>query len=234
MPRVKDSNRSPYSAVGQLMMHFTDGNWYSGSGALISNRQVLTCARNLIDRQGYRADQVRFYAGWNQMDVPIVTGAAQTPYIRAQCAFYGDGYQHGEDTWDIGLIHLAVPVQLSYPHTYFTMQTVNDTELVAMQLSLLGYPENHPGEMWADRDEVEAISLEENSLFHLHETSADSSGSPMYEYFASDESLHLYAVHVQAPDMLRRAALLTPAIRQRLAIAQAHIAHDGPFVLHMM
>ena len=236
MPRVNDSGRPTYSAIGQLMMHFTDNIWYSGSGALISNTQVLTCGHNIIARDGHYADEIRFYSAWNQGAIPVVAGpvAGQTAHIRAQCAFYGNGYQNGEDKWDIGLVHLAAPVNLNPPHAYFSMQTVNDNSLVEQNLSIAGYPGNHPGEMWLDHDVVEGISIPNNSLFHLHETAAGSSGSPMYIYDAESDLLRLYAVHVQAPNMLRRATLLTPAIRQKLTTAQAHVAHGGPFTVHPM
>src|SRR2546426_5466405 len=129
--RVGNPVRPPYSAVGLLMMHFTDGSWYSGSGALINNQQVLTCGHNLIDVPNqYQADQIRFYPGWNQGTMPIVTGAGQTPSIAARCAFYVAAYNdrtqypEGQTEWDIGLVNLNAPVNLPF---YFTPQTVNNT-----------------------------------------------------------------------------------------------------------
>ncbi len=234
-----ESQRPPYSAVGLLMMHFTDGNWYSGSGALVNNHQVLTCGHNLIDvRNQHQADGIRFYPGWNQGAMPVVTGpvAGQTPFINANCAFYvaqynnRNRYVEGETEWDIGLVNLAGPVHVPF---YFTMQTVNNTNLIGQDLTLVGFPGNHPGEMWVDYLPVEGIALQYNTLSHLHETFPGNSGSPMYAYDAENDILRLYAVHVEGPNALRRATLLTPAIMQKLNHAAYHGPH-GIFTLHAL
>jgi len=240
--RVSDSNRPPYSAVGLLLMHFTNGNWYSGSGALINNQQVLTCGHNLFDVPNqHQADQIRFYPGWNQGTMPVVTGApaAQTPFVAARCAFYVAAYNdrtrypEGETECDIGLVNLNTPVTL-VPPFYFTPERVDGTALVGQELNLVGYPGDRPGQMWIDRLPVEGIALQYNTLSHLHDTFQGNSGSPMYEYDSMNDILHLYAVHVEGPNALRRATLLTQAIWQKLNNTAYHAAHVGGFVLHAL
>lgn len=235
--RVSNPIRPPYSAVGLLRMHFTDGSWYWGSGALINNQQVLTCGHNLFDVPNqHQADQICFYPGWNGDTRPVVAGAGQTPFIAARCAFYVAAYNdrtqypEGQTEWDIGLVNLNAQVNLPF---YFTMQTVNNTDLVGHELDLAGYPGDRPGQMWIDRLPVEGIALRYNTLSHLHDTFRGSSGSPMYEYDSMNDIVRLYAVHVEGPNDLRRATLLTPAIMQRLSNTAYHAAHGG-FVLHTM
>jgi V8-like Glu-specific endopeptidase len=239
--RVSNPIRPPYSAVGLLRMHFTDGNWYWGSGALINNQQVLTCGHNLFDVPNqHQADQIRFYPGWNGDTRPVVAGAGQTPFIAARCAFYAAAYNdttqypEGQTEWDIGLVNLNAPVN-PVPPFYFIPQTVNNTALVGRDLDLAGYPGDHPGQMWIDRLPVEGIAPQYNTLSHLHETFKGSSGSPMYEYDSMNEIVRLYAVHVEGPNDLRRATLLTPAIMQKLSNTAYHApAHAGGFALHTM
>jgi glutamyl endopeptidase len=234
MPQVLPSEtaRAPYSAVGLLRMSFSDGQLYGGTGALIENRFVLTCAHNLVNAEtGACATAIRFYRAWNSRNQ--ITAA--TPCQTALCAFSPPEYETTErQPWDIGLVYLNSPCVVTH---FFLMQTVKTDASLPRELNLAGYPGNHQGEMWWERDEVDRIYVPHNSLFHLHDSFKGSSGSPVYEYNSDKDEVHLYAVHTHGPNDLKRATLLTPLVVERVqaAINKAkRNAPPGAFTLYKM
>lgn len=220
--RVPDSSKPPYNAVGLLLMKWSDGKTYQGSGALIASDLVLTCAHNVIDQKPKvgRATSVEFFPGWNSTNQPA-DGLAASKWA------YPQAYQDGEDAWDVGLVKLKKPVAgVTY---FFVPQSVNDTKLVDEYLTLAGYPGDKGGEMWTDLDQVAAVELRTNTVLFTHDTFGGSSGSPLYVYDSVQDVVRQYAIHNSQNQAfgLRRGLLITTAVHDWIASAVKLLGLEG-------
>jgi V8-like Glu-specific endopeptidase len=196
--RIVDAARPPYSAVGILLMHFTDGEWYTGTGALIDQYNVLTCAHNLVDPapKTARADIVRFFRAWNTPGNP---NSFTTGYLEVDCSFYPTKFQQGDKLWDVGMVRLKSPVDKKDCPFFFTPFPVNDNSLRDSEvfINIVGYPGNHKGEMWEDLDQVTGLFFKENVMVYTHTSMPGSSGSPVFKYNAVSDVIYQYAIHVR-------------------------------------
>lgn len=196
--RVKDSTRPPYSAVGLLLMRFTDGKWYTGTGALIDQYHVLTCAHNLADAapKTYQADIVRFFRAWNTDGKP---NKDTVGYLEVSKWFFPGAYKEGNQSWDVGVVRLKNPVDKKVCPYFFTPFPVSNNSLKDPEvfINLVGYPGGHNGEMWEDRDQVAELFFKENVMVYTHTTMKGSSGSPVYQYNSVMDVIYQYAIHVR-------------------------------------
>jgi V8-like Glu-specific endopeptidase len=223
---VPDPRAPPYSAVGMLMMHWTTGLWYSGSGALIDDRTILTCAHNLVDQQGGRpplgrADGILFYPAYNQVrpQIPPPNG------LEVVSAVYPNAYVNGQDAWDVGICRLRHAYLPPQPRFFFQPRATGE-ELVGVETSLAGYPGPAMGEMWWDRDEVNGVELTTNTCLFTHDTWRGNSGSPVWTYDANRDVVVQHAIHVsQSPGELRRGVLITTAVDNWIRANRGAVQH---------
>jgi len=186
MPEVENASVSPYNTIVLLQIELNTGKYGWGSGALIDDRHVLTCAHNLLSRKGeYRATNITAYFEYS-------SGAQPDPAqgVRAMRGFYCDPYANGDRTWDIGVVRLAAVVGRPLYMTPFAV----DAEPLKLKF-IAGYPGNRHFYMWQDEDVWTGINVPQHSFAYVHETEAGSSGSPVFEYSAVAQTLRQYGVH---------------------------------------
>lgn len=226
---VPNVRAPPYSAIGMLMMHWTTGIWYSGSGAMIDDRTVLTCAHNLVDQQGGRpplgsADRVLFYPAYNQVRPLPPPPPNGLPVVSVT---YPNAYVTGQDAWDVGICKLRDPYQPPLPRFFFQPQATGP-ELIGEEVSLAGYPGVARGVMWWDRDEVNAVDVATNTCLFTHDTWRGNSGSPVWRYDQMNDVVIQHAIHVsRQDDELRRGVLITPAVDRWIRVNRV-VGQHGP------
>jgi V8-like Glu-specific endopeptidase len=216
----------PRNAVGYLAMQWSSGGWAYGTGALIDDRNIVTCSHNLMDPvtdpppRG-QAVQVLFYRAYNQQRPadPPPGGLA------VRVGFYSNNFLAGQDAWDVGLCRLAAPV----PAQPFFTPRITGQAIIGQAVTLTGYPGIHRGEMWEDTDEVAGVHIPTNTIIYTHDTWSGNSGSPTWTYDALEDVTLLHAIHVsrQAQE-LRRGVLVTAAIHQWIQTARQSLTPPGP------
>lgn len=153
---VNPTTALPYNCIGQITSHFPNGV-YTGTGTLIDEYHVLTCAHNIFNNlTGKLIKNATFACARNGGNYPY--GAP----IEAADVFITDDYREtsppnpndpnfnpGEITpylADYGLIRLKTPVPnqvVNFPRMY----AATDQELTA-QMRIAGYPGDKPDTMW--------------------------------------------------------------------------------------
>lgn len=223
MNRINNVHIPPHSAVGYLAMHWSTGGWAYGSGALIDDRHVLTCAHNLVDKHTDPAPRgeavaIRFYQAYNEVSVDDPPPGGVLVHV----GFYAHNYRMGQDAWDVGICRLTVPVVPPHgPFAYFT-PVVTGNDIRDEEVNLTGYPGNRDGEMWQDRDQVAIVDVNTNTILYTHDTWAGNSGSPTWNYHPEEDRVYQHAIHVsrQAQE-LRRGLLITQPVFDWIEQAKA-------------
>jgi len=206
--RVPNTNTWPYNAIGLLLMRWSDGNVYGGTGALIGPSLVVTCSHNLVDQApaAGQATSIDFYRAYD--------GVHPVAPIAVRAGFFSNLYRGGQDAWDIALCRLSAPVAPPNPPlppiVYFSPR-VTGAEIVGEFTHLAGYPGNKNGEMWVDYDQVDGVHVPTNTMLYTHDTFGGDSGSPVWTYDPDDGVYFQHGVHVsRTPGTeLRRAVLFT-------------------------
>jgi V8-like Glu-specific endopeptidase len=218
MHHVLDSAHEPFNAIGLIQMVWDDGNTYFGSGALISPREVLTCAHNFINQDNQpkaEALSAAFFPGWNAHPLPNQGGIAAT------CALVPGPYPRINDEWDIAILRLNAPVQVAHR---FALTVTKSKDLEGVTARVTGFPQDdgdNDGLMFDDDDEIVIVDLPTNTVLFTNATLSGSSGSPIWTQ--GEDFYHVYAVHnsVHGQD-LRRGTLITPSV---LSFLQAALSH---------
>jgi V8-like Glu-specific endopeptidase len=197
MPKVEEPNTPPYSAVALLRIELGDEETGWGTGALIDATHILTCAHNLVSRNGsYEARAIEAYAAYSSGHPPPVGGG-----VAARHGFYRrDFVQRRDRSWDIGVIELARPVRVD---VYMQPTAVTEQQDPPKELDIAGYPSGHHYRMWTDRELWSGINVAEHVFAYVHETEAGSSGSPIYQYGRLAGAARLYGVHSGLAENLR-------------------------------
>jgi V8-like Glu-specific endopeptidase len=218
-------NQPPYSAVGLLATRI-GGNWYTGTGALISPTQIVTCAHNLYSRtEVVAATEVCFYPAWDA-PFPVPPGG-----IAAAAAFYAAGYAGlAANIWDVGFVELAVPVELPF----FFKPRVTDHQIIDQDVHVTGYPGTYGGHMADDIDQVSGIYVPANLMSYTNDTWSGSSGGPVWTYFADDDVVFLRGIHTSVDDgTLKQGRLMTQAVFDWIELAKLQLA-PNPFAVQAL
>lgn len=186
MPKVENPRDAPYGAVALIHSRFENEQAGWGTGAVIHPRAILTCAHLVTARDGTReAVGMSAYPGYSGANRPH-TGAAEALH-----AFYCGAFVSNRDrTWDIAVIRLVDSVDVPIVMTPSPVDDEPDKEQ-----DIAGYPADHHFEMWRDREVWTGVNVPEHIFSYVHETSAGSSGSPVYRYNTQARIVHQHGVH---------------------------------------
>jgi V8-like Glu-specific endopeptidase len=187
VPQVKNPTKTPYDTLVLLRVALNTGAVGWGSGALLDGRHVLTCAHNLISRhREYEAVQITVFPGYSSAQQPNPANG-----IAASHGFYCDPFVDKHDrSWDIGVVRLVASVARSMYMTPFPVDSEPD-----QPLHIAGYPGNRHFRMWEDEELWSGVDVAEHIFAYVHETEAGSSGSPIFQYRATAQTLRQFGVH---------------------------------------
>ena len=199
--QVTVTTEYPWNMVGQLIMRFPNGDYYSGTGTLVDKTHVLTAAHNVYGHDfGGEATDVWF--------VPARNGSVQ-PYgsVQASKFFFPQAYRkqalpsplaldgniddmkHYEN--DYAVIRLSSPLNLPY----IAMYAASDEELTSTTAGITGYPSDQAfGTMWSASGNV---SVEDFGLLgYKIDTYKGESGASLMMSFEDPSGLVSAGIHV--------------------------------------
>lgn len=189
--RVTPTNVQPYYWVGQLAITFPDGTAGTGTGTLVAENKVLTCAHNLYQAQyGGYARTVSFTLARNGSTLPYGNPVAATgvavpeEYVSLSPPAPNQQGNVASDTlyvYDFGVVTLASildPAGGLYPAMY----AATDNQLNNRQSDIAGYPGDKPANtMWNGNGALTGSS--EEFLFYNISTYGGQSGSAVRSLF---------------------------------------------------
>lgn len=172
--RVNDTNSPPFSCVGMVSANWGPEAGYTartGTGVLIGDRVVLTCAHVVIDSQVGWARSISFSPGKNGYrepfgSIPVIQSATHQQWITGQ-----------DDNYDICLLLLNSPIGSQAG----TMKVVaqNSSFFNGAQLNITGYP----GDLGWDEmfnGAGQAFGTDGNLIQHYLDGGPGQSGAPMW------------------------------------------------------
>ncbi len=184
--RVDDTTAWPYNTIGLVQMRFPNGKRFLGTGTLINENHVLTCAHNLYSAEdGGSAVEVVFSPGRNGEETPYGTYYAKTiyyPELYSRLAPQNPNENPGgvvEDyshyLYDYGLIRLNKIVDRDM---HFGLFAATDEQLRAMDVNITGYPgDKRPRKtMWQANGTFDN-GISDDFLFYTIDTYKGESGS---------------------------------------------------------
>jgi glutamyl endopeptidase len=209
--QVNDTTVYPHNSIGQVIMEFPNGKRYAGTGTLLDEYYVLTCAHNLFSyNDGGYATRVDFYPARNGDNYPYGRYSARRFFLPQEYAMLHnpDPNEHGvvEDytqyMFDFGLIQLSQPVGNA---GYLGMYAARDEDLEALQVNITGYPGDKPrGTMWG-ADGIFDRGISEEFLFYTISTYRGQSGSAVKGHINGldpNNNLRIVGVHVAGSQRL--------------------------------
>lgn len=139
--RVTSFANWPYSIFGQLQMKYW-GQYYQGSGTLISPCHVLTCAHNIFsDKLKRWADKVTFRPGLNERNAPFHQAEVVKGYV------YKEWSTGNEEGYDIAL--LVLDRAIGKQTVWAGLLCMDDRSLLMEKPEITGYPGDKGGtQMW--------------------------------------------------------------------------------------
>lgn len=198
----------PHEGIGLMYMRWNDGERYRGTGVLVDNQHILTCAHNLVDKQqkgNGEANMIWFFPGWNSTE--ILDPGKSSRVIKG---IYHHLYRMGQDAWDVGICRLENPVRVN-SHHFFTPTEPDDYES-EFDANLTGYPKDKAGEMWQDSCNIDNMEITTNTMLYGHTTYGGSSGSPIWQSIG--DVTKQYGIHVSQEDEdIRRGVMITSAVK---------------------
>lgn len=217
--RVENANRSPYNAVGCLLVNFRSGEALVGTGCLIDASHVLTCAHlfTMSPVDGDVPVSVTFFPALNQrvlasndLAVPKLGGKT----IFCPRYFVQKSASPAWEGWDVAVVRLAGQVLLKKP--YFTISVTKEAEaLEGRPLTLTGYTLHNFCEMYREDDQITHASIPNNIMQTTHDSSPSTSGSPLY--YQDSERAYVVGVHsneeeYQEGTFVNNCILITPSV----------------------
>lgn len=202
--QVNPTTVFPYWSIGQLVMTFPNGRQYGGTGTLIDQHYVLTCAHNLFGEElGGPAQQVVFIPARDGTTFPYSIALAERIFYPENYVLHppanpnaGGGVvrDYTQYLFDYGLILLQSEVD---PGNLMTMYAASDSVLQGQNVEIAGYPgDKTVGTMWNGSGPL-PDQLDEHFLFYGISTYNGQSGSAVR--FATGEPqnpLRIAGIHV--------------------------------------
>lgn len=217
--RVENANRSPYNAVGYLLVNFRSGEALVGAGCLIDPSHVLTCAHlfTMSPVDGDLPVSVTFFPALNQR--VLASNDLSAPKIRAKTIFCPRHFVQKSaspawESWDVAVVRLAGQVLLK--NQYFTISITKEGEaLEGRTLILTGYTLQNFCEMYSEHDALTHVSIPNNIVQTTHDSSPSTSGSPLY--YQDSERAYVVAVHSNEEQyaqgtFVNNCTLITPSV----------------------
>lgn len=202
--QVNPTTVFPYWSTGQLVMTFPNGKQYTGTGTLIDERHVLTCAHNLFgEGQGGPAQQVLYLPARDGNTVPYGVALAERIFYPENYVLHPPANPNVEGIvvqdytqylFDYGLVRLNAGIN---PGNLMTMYAAADNALQGQDVELAGYPGDKPiGTMW-NGSGVLPNQLDEHFLFYGISTYKGQSGSSIrFATGAPQNPLRIVGIHV--------------------------------------
>lgn len=191
---VSNPTLSPYYAIVQLKMEFSNGETFVGTGFMISEDTLLTAAHCLYseNEKTLRTNRVTVYAGRNGSSYTTTTTAA-TMYTDTQYTEYGDDYEYD---YAILTLNSSIGQTTGWLGLYASPLTGFYT---GRSILTAGYPTDKTGTlantMWRSAGTIQ--SVESLKFAHTADTMGGQSGSPIYYNNTSNGYVAL-GIHVGA------------------------------------
>ncbi len=182
--QVRNTTVSPYNNIGLVTMYFPNGKAYAGTGTLVNENHVLTCAHNLYsaDDGGY-ATKVSFFPGKNGAQEPYGEYRASRYFIPEEYAdlkapnpnaHHGEVLDYTKYAYDYGVIQLKGYIDRE---SHWGIAAAQDDQLKAMQVNITGYPGDKPEDTMWGADGTFNRGISEEFLFYTISTYEGESGS---------------------------------------------------------
>lgn len=192
--RITPTTAAPYFWVGQLNIRFPSGAAGTGTGTMISQYHVLTCAHNLFQAQyGGWASQVTFSLARDAVTLPY-GGPTAVARINVSEEYQslsppapdqqGNVADYTRYAYDYGLVTLQTPFDPSGADIFPPMYPASDQQLNGRAVAIAGYPGDKPaGTMWDGAGNL--VGGSEEFLFYQISTYGGNSGSAVRTLFAN-------------------------------------------------
>ena len=211
--QVTETLEYPFSTIGRLVMKFPNGKLYSGTGTLINENHVVTCAHNLWGAElGGKATEVSFTPAQNGDNKPFGTITASNWWVSedyvttsppSPLLIEGDIVKdYTKYLFDFGLVRLSksAPSDASY----CPMISFSDDTITKNTIRITGYPGDLAkirgiGTMWTAQGKVKA-SQDDDLLFYQIDTNKGESGSALMIPYQNYQAI--CAIHVAGSSSL--------------------------------
>lgn len=200
--RVNPTTGFPYRCIGQITASFPGGSSYTGTGTLIDEFHVLTCAHVLFspDDGGF-ATSVSFAPARNGRVEPwgsIAASRLSLPeeYVTAPPPSpFGNGLvDYTQYLYDFALVTLGSAVDFdAYPAPAW----VDNGGLRGVACSVTGYPgDKPPGTMWGASGQVQTEDTEQFLFYRISTYAGESGAAVMGRFDPRVPGIEIVGVHV--------------------------------------
>jgi V8-like Glu-specific endopeptidase len=185
-----DTVKSPYSAVCNLTINWSDGTKTYGTGFLISDTRVVTTAHCMYNRKtGATAKSIIVAPGDRVSGHPYGTKTAKSFH-------YPDEYETSSypKNYDYGYMELSSAFAGS-PAT-LKLSTDYDRSFTNMKATIIGF-DMYTAQMYRQTEKIEYASS--TQLFHRMDTLGGMSGSPVLDSNNKVVGINAYSIDGQLP-----------------------------------
>lgn len=200
--RVEGTTSYPWNTIGQLIMQFPNGEFYTGTATLVDGKHVLTAAHNVFGNDlGGFARNVWFVPARSHDDMPYGIAEAERVFITEE--YYtlspanpnqtpdGEVDDVTPYTEDYAIVRLKARLNLPIMGLY----GASDTELSGASARITGYPGDKPNDyMWTAAGPISAP--DEEFIFYRIDTYKGESGAGVMFDFSLPVGLAVSGVHV--------------------------------------
>lgn len=202
--RVTDTLSYPWNGIGYLVVQFPNGEVFRGSGFLAGPRTVITNAHNLYAPEfGGWALAVTFAPAQGQA---TAGGAVSRPFgsrvgldwqIHPEYRLIVDADPDARSQfgYDLGVVWLAEPFQgiERFLPLAFDVDPTGIINTAGFPAEVAGEPSSQA--MWFASGTVNRAASSERELLYDADSTAGSSGSPVWQFRAEGEQRRVVAVH---------------------------------------
>ncbi len=200
---VGNTTSFPWRTIGQTVAAFEHGDdsktTIRGTGVLIGNRTVLTCAHVVVDNQRW-PDSMTFAPAKNGSQEPYGVFRVDKKAVRGE-------YWYDDNTeYDLALLTLDSPVGEQTGYMVIDVKPVSFFE--NMTVNIAGYPGDlGSAELYFAAGSVTATSG--NFIYHQVDTAGGQSGAPVWVYYEEEGGRQLVAIHTRGSTQRNLAIRLT-------------------------